>query len=134
MTNEEIRLQLKSLRDHCKSMSHQDEPDDIWARDVAALTAAIEILDNCDWRRERDELPVENGEPVLAIASGKPMPTIELINTPVIAEYWAGDGWEIPEYPEWDDAQVTHWMPLPEPPEPPEDIYDAEMQRGENHD
>ena len=131
MTNEEIKLQLKSLMEFCKPMLDKDDPNDIWTKDIEALTTAIEILDNCDWRRERDELPGENGEPVLAIASGKPMPNIELINAPMIAEYWAGAGWEIPEYPEWDNAQVTHWMPLPEP---PEDIYDAERGTGENHD
>lgn len=132
MTNEEIREQLQSLIDNSKSFIRADEDSGIWERDIEALTAAIETLDTCDWRRVADELP-QIGESVLVIASGKPMPNIEWVNVPTIAEYWDALGWEISEYLEWGNAQVTHWMPLPEL---PKDIYDAETQKGtgENHD
>lgn len=119
MTNEEIREQLQSLIDNSKSFVCADEDSGIWERDIEALTAAIETLDTCDWRRVADELP-QIGESVLVIASGEPMPNIKWVNAPAIAEYWEADGWEIAEYPEWDTAQVTHWMPLPEL---PKDIY-----------
>lgn len=32
-----------------------------------------------------------------------------------LASYSEDDGWFIESYPEWDDPNVTAWMPLPEP-------------------
>lgn len=32
-----------------------------------------------------------------------------------LASYTEDDGWFIESYPEWDDPNVTAWMPLPEP-------------------
>lgn len=54
-------------------------------------------------------------EPVLVIASGKPHKNITLINAYELAEY-TEDGFVLEVWPEWTNAIVTHWMPLPEPP------------------
>lgn len=33
-----------------------------------------------------------------------------------LATFYAGEGWFFEAYPDWDDPQVTYWMPLPESP------------------
>jgi hypothetical protein len=33
-----------------------------------------------------------------------------------LATFYAGEGWLLEAYPDWDDPQVTYWMPLPELP------------------
>ena len=44
MNKEQIISQLCSLREHCGSMIDKDEPDSVWAGDVAALNAAIDAM------------------------------------------------------------------------------------------
>ena len=44
MTLEQIISQLCNLREHCESMIDKDEPDSVWADDVAALNAAIDTM------------------------------------------------------------------------------------------
>lgn len=66
-------------------------------------------------------IPVEERLPnldelVLVIASGKPQENITLDNAVELAELYS-DGWCLEIWPEWTKAAVTHWMPLPEPPE-----------------
>ena len=60
--------------------------------------------------------PKERGE-VLVIARGKPKPNIQLLDAYELAEYAPGEGWIFEAYPEWEDAEVRWWMPLPEEPE-----------------
>lgn len=66
------------------------------------------------WISVNDRLP-EPDDLVLVIVSGKPNNNITLYEACELAEYDA-DGWILEMYPEWMDAVVTHWMPLPEPP------------------
>ncbi len=54
---------------------------------------------------------------VLAIVSGKPSPNVTLHGAYVLANYYEDCGWVIEEYPSWEHAEVSHWMPLPEAPE-----------------
>ena len=56
-------------------------------------------------------------EQVLVIASGKPKENIELIEACELATYYS-DGWCIEAWPEWTEATVSRWMPLPIPMEP----------------
>ena len=44
MNKEQIIYQLCNLREHCGSMIDKDEPDSVWAGDVAALNAAIDAM------------------------------------------------------------------------------------------
>lgn len=67
------------------------------------------------WVSAKDKLP-DTDDTVLAIASGKPMQNITLDNAYVMANYYRGEGWFVDEYPEWDPVNITHWMPLPDPP------------------
>ena len=72
-----------------------------------------------EWISVKDRLP-ETSTMVLVIASGNPKKNITLHDACELAEY-DPDGWILEMYPEWMDAVVTHWMPLPEPPR--EDAY-----------
>lgn len=83
----------------------------------AILREAVEALAKKDaWISVQDRLP-EEGYVVLAIASGCPHANIILKEAYQIAEWCHEGGWILQEFPEWEDAEVTHWMPLPEPPE-----------------
>ena len=66
------------------------------------------------WISVEERLP-EPDVSVLVIANGKPHENITLDGAYELAEYGT-DGWILETWPEWMDAQVTHWMPLPEGP------------------
>ena len=70
------------------------------------------------WISTQDRPPEaeRDGETVLALASGCPCENITLDHALVTAEYFAGEGWVVNEYPEWENPTVTHWMPAPELP------------------
>ena len=68
-----------------------------------------------EWISVDDKLPDQSGE-VLVIVSGNPQKNITLDCAYELAEYDPYDGWIMEMWPEWEDAVVTHWMPLPEPP------------------
>lgn len=61
--------------------------------------------------------PEHDGEGFLVYVSGKPQENITLIGVMMTAGYSPEDGWVIDEYPLWENPPVTHWMPLPAPPE-----------------
>ena len=89
-----------------------------------ALDMAISALRQRDvtdtnvgkWISVKDRLPDCMGE-VLVIVSGKPHENITLDGAYEIAEYDPVEGWILEMWPEWCSGVVTHWMPLPEPPE-----------------
>ena len=74
-----------------------------------------------EWVRVEDAMPPEH-EPVLCIVDGKPKPNITLEDAYQIGSWNKADGWIIDEYLDWEDADVSWWMPLPAPPDrrPPE--------------
>lgn len=69
-----------------------------------------------EWVRVEDAMPPEH-EPVLCIVDGKPKPNITLEDAYQIGSWNKADGWIIDEYLDWEDADVSWWMPLPAPPE-----------------
>lgn len=82
-----------------------------YAEEIAVLQARQK------WISVTERLP-EDSDDVLAVVYGRPMQNIELIGALHIAAYCGDDAsWYVPEYPDWGDPQVTHWMPLPEAPE-----------------
>lgn len=69
------------------------------------------------WISADKQLPKKN-ELVLAIANGKPMSNITLVDEYELGEY-TDEGWIIAAWPKWRNAKVTHWIPLPEAPKKP---------------
>lgn len=84
---------------------------------IAALQQEIEKLRGQlpRWIPVTERLP-ELDELVLVIASGKPKENITLDGTIELATLYSY-GWCLETWPEWTGANVTYWMPLPEPPE-----------------
>ena len=79
----------------------------------ALVRAAIERLEELTaspWISVDDRLP-EDCQVVLVREH------VSLVNSYEIATFYAGEGWLLEDYPDWDDPQVTYWMPLPERPE-----------------
>lgn len=68
-----------------------------------------------EWISVKERFP-EECRFVLVIGNGRPNENTELIGAYELAEYSAGDGWIFEMWPEWEVAEVTHWMPLPPPP------------------
>ena len=75
-----------------------------------------------EWVSVENALPPEH-ESVLCIVSGKPKPNITLEDAYQLGSWNKADGWIIDEWLDWEGANVTWWMKLPEPPDrrPPED-------------
>lgn len=92
-----------------------DEAADAIGDLLAALTPPNE------WVSVENALPPEH-ESVLCIVSGKPKPNITLEDAYQLGSWNKADGWIIDEWPDWEGANVTWWMKLPEPPDrrPPE--------------
>lgn len=68
-----------------------------------------------EWISVKDRLP-ETADCVLVLASGKPHKNITLENACEIAEFDIDEGWIMGMWPEWENPNITYWMPLPEPP------------------
>lgn len=84
----------------------------------ALVRAAIERLEELTaspWISVNDRMP-EDEQEALVLANGRPQKNIELINACELATFYAGEGWLLEAYPEWENPQVTYWMPLPESP------------------
>lgn len=83
---------------------------------VRAAREQLEKLTASPWISVNDRLP-EDEQGVLVIASGRPREHLELDSAYEPATFYAGEGWLFEAYPDWEDPQVTYWMPLPERPE-----------------
>ena len=79
-----------------------------------------------EWVRVEDAMPPEH-EPVLCIVDGKPKPNITLEDAYQLGSWNKADGWIIDEWLDWEGANVTWWMKLPETPyrRPPEGEEDT---------
>ena len=67
------------------------------------------------WIPVTERLP-DNDDFVLVVASGQ-AGNIRLDNAFELGQFSMSEGWILEMWPEWEDPKVTHWMPLPEPPE-----------------
>ena len=86
---------------------------------AGCMWAVLEELDR--WIPVAERLPDEYQE-VLCIVDGQPAENITLEGAYQIGEWDGCGGWIIEEWPEWEDAKVSWWRPLPGPPE-----------KGDNH-
>ena len=82
---------------------------------VRKLAEAPTLTPPNGWVSVEEMLPPEH-EPVLCIVNGKPKPNITLEEAYQLGSWNKADGWIIDEYLDWEDADVSWWMPLPEPP------------------
>lgn len=84
-------------------------------RAIRLLDRQLEIdgFGKMNWISTDHKIP-ETGGLVLAIVNGK-FKNITFVNNIVLAEY-TDCGWIIDSYPEWDNANVSYWMPIPELP------------------
>lgn len=67
------------------------------------------------WISVDDRLP-EDCQVVLVIANGRPREHVSLVNSYEIATFFIDEGWYLDEFPDWEQPQVTFWMPLPDLP------------------
>lgn len=67
-----------------------------------------------EWISVEDRMP-ENDDIVAVIVSGK-VSNITLVKAFELATFSLDEGRFLEMWPEWEDAKVTYWMPLPEPP------------------
>lgn len=82
------------------------------AKQLEALKAGVP-----GWINAKERLP-ENSDWVLALVSGNPTRGVHFNNGYALACYgYRRDGWTLQEFPEWDGARVSYWMPLPDAPE-----------------
>ena len=77
------------------------------------ISAAVKLPeeDECEY------LVIVNGEYTNDEYANGPYATQRFERTVEIALYSKEEGWILEAYPDWDDPVITHWMPLPEPPE-----------------
>ena len=112
---EAAEAQVKALQEELADERYRhDRLQDFEVEEAKQLEALKAIAHGCI--NAGDSLP-ESDDTVLAIVSGKPMPNITFEDAFVLASYSTEDGWIIDEYPEWDRAKVSYWMPLPDAPE-----------------
>ena len=80
-----------------------------------------------EWVSVEQAMPTEH-ETVLCIVSGEPKPNIMLEDAYQLGSWNKADGWIIDEWLDWEGANVTWWMKLPEPPDrrPPEGEEDTD--------
>jgi Protein of unknown function (DUF551). len=133
MENKEIIAQLESLIDNSKSfITTNDDNDDytqIWRDDVAALTAAIDIIRSSEWIPVKDKLP-EKDQTVLTAIFGSDCITQYIDETfedavrransfgKVSLSILCEDGWYSADgYPEI--ITPSYWRPLPTLPKNP---------------
>ncbi len=84
------------------------------------LDESIEIVNqlaeeyNNGWIPCNRELPPHSDDLLLIQCSGRPKNNVIFDNAFCLASY-TEEGWILEMYPEWKNAQVIAWMPLPEP-------------------
>lgn len=70
-----------------------------------------------EWIPVSKKLPPHSDELVLVQCSGKPKSNIHLENALCLASY-EEEGWILEMFPEWEEADVVAWQPLPAPYQP----------------
>lgn len=79
----------------------------------AMAVAALREQEKRRWIPVTERLP-DDGDSVIVVVSGKIENTI-LHDAIEFAEFSIDEGWILEMWPEWEDPNVTYWMPLPEP-------------------
>lgn len=93
----------------CDDLAEAADRIEAQAKEIEKLRAQVPR-----WIPVEERLP-DYDDLVLVIASGKPKENITLDEAFELATLYS-DGWCLETWPEWTGANVTYWMPLPEPP------------------
>ena len=138
MKIEKVIKQLESIADHTRSMAAEADADGIWKEDIAALEFTLTALRSMPettkpgWISVKDRLPNEEDDVLILV---REIEHYGRHHEKRKVYYWQFVGWRVDE--KWattychgfryiDDEnekeprcehEVTHWMPLPEPPE-----------------
>ena len=93
-------------------------PADVVIEDIRSMPT---LTPPNEWVSVENALPPKH-ELVLCIVSGKPKPNITLEDAYQLGSWNKADGWITAEWMDWEGANVTWWMKLPETPDrrPPE--------------
>jgi len=101
MTREEI---IRSLENQARDKDRLagGDPESIFARDANVLREAVRLLQKSKWVSVKDKLPEPGGRYLCAFDDGS-----------IATASSTGGDWAL-----WaSSVDITHWMPLPEPPE-----------------
>ncbi len=109
------RWTLANLR-HILELAEANGCDGV-ALDVGELKELLDLAERSQWISTKGGQSGPTEGLVLAIASGKPTDKITLHHAYCLAEYAEREGWILQEWPSWEGAEVSHWTPLPDPPE-----------------
>lgn len=111
---------LKEQYQHNKSLG-DSKAARAWQGAIQLLYDMPTLTLSNEWVSVEDAMPPEH-EPVLCIVNGKPKANITLEEAYQLGSWNRADGWIIDEYLDWEDADVSWWRKLPEPPDrrPPE--------------
>lgn len=74
------------------------------------------MIQMLEWCNEKVEVPCSVDELVLVVLNGR-YKNKEFVNAIEIASYDGSEGWILEHYPEWENPDVSFWMPMPELPE-----------------
>ena len=85
------------------------------AEDYERLERYLRVGSQMQWR-DGSIPPTVEGETVLVLFSGNHR-GIEFRYACEQAAYYRDEGWILEHYPEFANARISHWMPLPEMPE-----------------
>lgn len=113
MKIEEVIKQLESILDHTRSMAASPDADDIWKEDIDALEFALTALRSMSettkpgWISVKERLPKDFDQAL--VYDGDKYYPIGICHKGE-SGIWHSDM-------AYGMGTITHWMPLPEPPE-----------------
>lgn len=113
MKIEKVIKQLESILDHTRSMAASPDADDIWKKDIAALEFAITALRSMSettkpgWISVKERLPKDFDQAL--VYDGDKCYPIGICHKGESGIWYSDMAYGM--------GTITHWMPLPEPPE-----------------
>ena len=112
------KAEIERLQHICAELSKEDEKMVERGEKMCWIPAAVKLPeeDECEY------LVIVNGEYTNDEYANGPYATQRFERAVEIALYSEEEGWILEAYPDWDEPVITHWMPLPEPPEVDHDL------------
>ena len=130
MTLEDAIKNRKDCLKYLEGLGQKASPQNVeavrWSVRELKFMQSLTLTPPNEWVNVENAFPPKN-ESVLCIVSGKPKPNITLKDAYQLGSWNKDDGWIIDEWLDWEGANVTWWMKLPETPDrrPPEGKSDA---------